>query len=107
MSGAELTINATEFKAKCLDLMRRIETGELKAITVTKRGRPQAVIRAVEAERKPPFDWDAWERQMAAMPLDLNPTIDWSRPVLDPEALDEFERNAAALFTPTPSSNAA
>ena len=106
MSAGELTINATEFKAKCLDLMRRIETGELKAITVTKRGRPQAVIRPI-ADAKPAFDWDSWEREMEATPLDLDPRIDWSRPVLDPEALEEFERNAAALFSSRLSSDAA
>jgi prevent-host-death family protein len=38
-----LTINATEFKAKCLAILNDVETTG-NTVTVTKRGRPVATI---------------------------------------------------------------
>ena len=44
MSAAELTLNVTEFKARSLALLEDIATGRLSKITVTKRGKPLAVV---------------------------------------------------------------
>jgi prevent-host-death family protein len=38
------TWNATEFKAKCLKILKRISARELDRVVVTKRGRPLAVL---------------------------------------------------------------
>ncbi len=38
------TISATEFKAKCLDILDRINRRELARVVVTKRGRVVAVL---------------------------------------------------------------
>ena len=38
------TISATEFKAKCLDLLDRVGRGELPPLTITKHGIPVAVL---------------------------------------------------------------
>jgi prevent-host-death family protein len=38
------TISATEFKAKCLDILDRINRRELERMVVTKRGRVVAVL---------------------------------------------------------------
>jgi len=44
---SEVTIKASEFKAKCLKLMDEVnETGEI--IVITKNGKPVAVLMAVE-----------------------------------------------------------
>jgi prevent-host-death family protein len=42
--SASQTIAAAEFKAKCLDILERLSTGELERVVVTKRGRPVAVL---------------------------------------------------------------
>ncbi len=41
------TVNATEFKAKCLSFLDQADRGE--TITVTKRGRAVAILRPVES----------------------------------------------------------
>lgn len=44
MPGAELTINVTEFKARSLRLLDDIARGTIDRITVTKRGKPVAIV---------------------------------------------------------------
>lgn len=49
-------VSASEFKAKCLDILDRIRSKELDRVVVTKRGVPVAVLvpppaEAVEVER--------------------------------------------------------
>ncbi len=50
----EVVITATEFKAKCLDLIDRLQRGALKKVTVTKRGKDAAVV--IQPEPSAPFD---------------------------------------------------
>jgi prevent-host-death family protein len=38
------TVSASEFKAKCLDILDRIRSKELERVVVTKRGVPVAVL---------------------------------------------------------------
>jgi prevent-host-death family protein len=38
------TISASEFKAKCLDILNRLGTRKLSRVTITKHGRPVAVL---------------------------------------------------------------
>lgn len=40
------TVTATEFKAKCLDLLDQVQSGRIAKLTVTKRGKPVAVVSA-------------------------------------------------------------
>lgn len=42
----DVTITATEFKAKCLDLLDQVNSGRIARLTVTKRGKPVAVVKA-------------------------------------------------------------
>jgi prevent-host-death family protein len=53
-------ISATEFKAKCLALLDEIEHGD--TITVTKRGRPVAVL---SPPKRKPFKWpgNSWAKK--------------------------------------------
>jgi prevent-host-death family protein len=44
MNDGTLEIAASEFKAKCLDLMDQLAARKLNRIVVTKRGRPVAVL---------------------------------------------------------------
>jgi prevent-host-death family protein len=52
MDEANLTIAASEFKAKCLELLGRLGSRKLKRIVVTKRGRPVAVLTPPQGERE-------------------------------------------------------
>lgn len=44
----ELTISASAFKARCLDLMDQVASHKLSYIVITKRGKPVSVLRAPE-----------------------------------------------------------
>ena len=50
------TISATEFKAKCLDILSRLSARKLNRVTITKHGRPVAILtppdEAAEAVRQ-------------------------------------------------------
>jgi len=56
MSATE-TISATEFKAKCLDILDRIRDRQIERVIITKRGRIVAVL-------VPPADEAAQVRQL-------------------------------------------
>jgi prevent-host-death family protein len=44
------TMSATEFKAKCLDILDRLGKHHLNRVVVTKRGKPVAVLSPPESE---------------------------------------------------------
>lgn len=46
----EVVITATEFKAKCLDILDQVQSRKLSRVTVTKRGKPVAVVTQPEPE---------------------------------------------------------
>jgi antitoxin (DNA-binding transcriptional repressor) of toxin-antitoxin stability system len=52
--GEIATINATQFKATCLELLDRLAAGDITRLEVTKRGRVVAVL--VPPERRHPVD---------------------------------------------------
>ena len=39
------TITATEFKATCLDLLDKVQSGEIPELAITKRGQVVAIVR--------------------------------------------------------------
>lgn len=49
--SGEVVITATEFKAKCLDLLDRVQKGSLNKVTITKRGRTAAVVSRPEPDK--------------------------------------------------------
>lgn len=51
MVTSELTISASEFKAKCLDILKRLGEHRLRKVTVTRRGKPVAVITPPDLSR--------------------------------------------------------
>ena len=51
MAANELTLNVTEFKARSLALLEDIAKGRLSRITVTKRGKPLAVVSPSPVEK--------------------------------------------------------
>ncbi len=54
-------INATEFKAKCLDFLDQISRGELQELEVTKRGH---VVARLVPPKKQPASFAEWQADM-------------------------------------------
>jgi antitoxin (DNA-binding transcriptional repressor) of toxin-antitoxin stability system len=48
-----ITLSATEFKTKCLTLFKKLDDGTLCRVTITKRGRPVAVVERARMQPKP------------------------------------------------------
>jgi prevent-host-death family protein len=46
------TISATEFKAKCLDILDRLGANEIDRLVITKRGKPVAVLTPPESKEE-------------------------------------------------------
>ncbi len=78
MNGEDVTITATEFKAKCLNLLDQIATRKLSRLTITKRGKPVAIVTpsSVPGEARSIF---GYMRGSVIIPPDL----DLTAPVLD------------------------
>lgn len=74
----EVVITATEFKAKCLDLFDRLESGEIRRLRVTKRGKP---VVQVLADGPGKSSFIGWQEGSFELPADL----DIDGPVYDPD----------------------
>jgi antitoxin (DNA-binding transcriptional repressor) of toxin-antitoxin stability system len=72
-------VSATEFKAKCLDLLDRVGSAEMQALRITKHGRVVAML--VPALDKTP-DIAALHGCMADSII-IDPNLDLTAPVLD------------------------
>jgi prevent-host-death family protein len=73
------TVNATEFKAKCLDILDRISRRELKRVIITKRGVAVAVLVPPAAEAAQVKRLHGFLRGSVVVP----PEIDLTAPVAD------------------------
>ena len=82
--SAHLTISASEFKAKCLDIFTRLASRRLDQVTVTRRGKPVA-------ELYPPKRIDAAESRYGFMKgtVHIPPDIDLTAPIFDGEIVAE------------------
>lgn len=77
----EETLSVSEFKAKCLDLFDRLSKNRLRKVTVTRHGKPVAVVTApmsAEAEAR------AVHGSMAGM-VSIPPGLDLTAPVIGEE----------------------
>jgi prevent-host-death family protein len=77
------TISATEFKAKCLNILDRLASHELDRVVITKRGQPVGVLTAPQPEPKAVSDIYGFMRGSVIIPEGF----DLTEPVLD-EPLD-------------------
>ena len=80
------TISATEFKAKCLDILDRVGRREWESVVVTKRGTPVAVVTAPPPQVFSIAQLHGFMRDSVVIP----PDFDLTAPVLD-EPLDAEE----------------
>ena len=77
------TISATEFKAKCLDILDRVNSGKVDRVEITKRGTVVAVLTAPVGEAEAIRNLYGFMQGTVILPEDL----DLTAPVLD-EPLD-------------------
>ncbi|HEX8239960.1 MAG TPA: prevent-host-death protein [Allosphingosinicella sp.] len=77
----EITIAASEFKAKCLDILRRLGERRLSRVTITHRGSPVAVMTA------PPLSGKEARSILGSMAgtVWIDPDLDLTAPVFDGE----------------------
>lgn len=106
MSASELTLNVTEFKAKCLGIIDQLQDGRLKRVTLTRRGKAVAELSPpAELNKKPyHFDLEEYRAGLGEDRLGYDSTVNTSEPFLDEQSLDEFEakieRMAEGLWGP-------
>lgn len=92
----ERTISATEFKAKCLELMDMLADRRLDRVVVTKRGRTVAVMQPPPpvAEGALPAIFGCMKDWPAPVPTDH----DWQKPLYSDVEMDRYERRLARKF---------
>ncbi len=73
-----LTISATEFKARCLDLMDQVADRRIASVIVTKRGKQIVKMTASDAEAVHQPIWT-----LVPPPIQIDPTIDLTQPIVD------------------------
>jgi prevent-host-death family protein len=73
------TISATEFKATCLEVLDRVQSGEWPRVEVTKRGRVVAVLVPPPADAAAAAGLHGFLRGSVGVPEG----VDLTRPVLD------------------------
>jgi antitoxin (DNA-binding transcriptional repressor) of toxin-antitoxin stability system len=80
MSKTERTMSASEFKAKCLRVFDDLQKKRARKVTITKRGKPVAVILPPPPEKgkREPFA-HGFMKGMVIIPEGF----DWDAPILD------------------------
>ncbi len=77
--GATQTISASEFKAKCLGILDRLDSGELDRVNITKRGRTVGVLLPRQNEAETVTDLYGCMRGSVVIPEGF----DLTEPILD------------------------
>ena len=73
------SFTATEFKAKCLDILDQLAAHKLTHVTITKRGKVVAVLTPPEQSDKAIRELHGFMRGSVVAP----PNFDFTAPVLD------------------------
>lgn len=73
MAGSE-TVSATEFKAKCLDILDRVASREVERVVITKHGKVVAVMVPPEAPAEAVRQIHGFLRDSVVIPPDLDLT---------------------------------
>ncbi len=78
----EVHITATEFKAKCLELLDRVKSGAVKKVHITKRGEDVGLLIAPEAAADEPWDPRSMFGCMKGSII-IDPSIDLTKPIYE------------------------
>jgi prevent-host-death family protein len=74
--AAQRVVSATEFKAKCLALLDEVDQGGV-SLTVTKRGRPVAVVGPAPKRKRVKSLADSWAGRMEIVGDIVNTDWEW------------------------------
>ena len=82
------TFSATEFKAKCLDILNRLHAREIDEVIITKRGKTMAVLTPPKSETEAVHSLHGFMRGTVKIPdgVDLTAPMD-----------EDFEAHSGAL----------
>lgn len=82
LASGEVVITATEFKAKCLDLLDRVNAGQVRRVHITKRGKTVGLLTAPAQGTAAP--WDA-QSMFGAMQggVRVEPPFDLTKPIYE------------------------
>ncbi|WP_372707775.1 type II toxin-antitoxin system Phd/YefM family antitoxin [Brevundimonas sp.] len=78
----EVVITATEFKAKCLELLDRVKSGAVKKVHITKRGKEVAILTGPDGAEEQPWDPQSMFGSMKGMMI-IDASIDLTRPIYE------------------------
>ncbi len=81
-ASGEVVITATEFKAKCLELLDRVKSGAVKTVRITKRGKEVGLLIAPQSAEEKPWDPRSMFGAMKGS-LTLDPSIDLTKPIYE------------------------
>jgi prevent-host-death family protein len=73
--GAARTISAAEFQATCLEVLDRVQTGELSRVEVTQAGKVVAVVTAPPGNADQPRDLFGFMRGSVIIPPEVDLTV--------------------------------
>lgn len=79
IASRAMTISSSEFKAKCLDILARLASGQLQHVTVTRHGKPVAELTPPRADRAEVESLFGFMRGSVRIPDGL----DLTQPVID------------------------
>ncbi|MCZ8087829.1 MAG: type II toxin-antitoxin system Phd/YefM family antitoxin [Brevundimonas sp.] len=78
----EVVITATEFKAKCLELLDRVKSGAIKSVRITKRGEAVGVLTgptpAADEAWSPDSMWGSMRGSLV-----ISPEINLDKPIYE------------------------
>lgn len=92
----ETTISATEFKAKCLELMEQGASRQLDRVHVTKRGKPFVTIE-MKPETSEPRTFESIFGCMKGS-TGISEDFDWETPLFSEDELAEQEARFQKKF---------
>jgi len=78
----EVVITATEFKAKCLELLDRVKSGAVKKVVITKRGEEVGLLTAPKPDVEEPWDPKSMYGSMKGS-FFIDPSIDLTKPIYE------------------------
>ena len=96
-SVTEKIVSATEFKAKCLELMDQLDAGKLSRVLITKRGRVVSMAVPPPTAEKPRLGFAAIHGSMKGM-SGIPEDFDWEKPLFSKDELAEQDRRFAEKF---------
>mgnify|MGYP000512919666 CR=1 FL=1 len=78
----EVVITATEFKAKCLELLDRVKSGTVRKVRITKRGEEVGLLTAPRVDVEEAWDPKSMYGSMKGQFI-VDPNLDLTKPIYE------------------------